>query len=74
MLEEFETKPAAGSMGVWGSLIATMGGGVVIGGVLITPDHVNEALSLVAAAASAIGGLIALYGRLRATRRIGRLL
>jgi hypothetical protein len=74
MLDEFDTKPALGSAGVWGGLIAAMGGGVVIGGVLITPEHVNEALQLIAAAAAAIGGLLSLYGRVRATRRIDRVL
>lgn len=74
MLDDFDTKPAAGSLGVWGGLIASMGGGVMIGGVLITPDDVNQALALIAAAASAIGGLLSLWGRLRATRRIDRIL
>jgi hypothetical protein len=74
MLDDYNTKSAAGSLGVWGSLIAALGGGVVVGGVLITPDDINEALQLIAALASAIGGLLSLWGRLRATRRIDRVI
>ena len=74
MLEEFDTKPAAASLGVWGGLVASLGGGVMIGGYLITPDDINTALTLVAAGASAVGGLLSLWGRIRATRQIDRIL
>ena len=74
MLEEFDTKPALGSAGVWGGVIASMGGGVMVGGVLITPDDLSAAFQLITAAVTAIGGLLALWGRVRATRQIDRIL
>ena len=75
---ENETKPWWQSAGVWGSLIAVAAGGAAMLGYTISPDDqaqlvtaATRSVELGTAAASLFGGLVGLWGRIRATKRIG---
>lgn len=75
---EVDTKAWWKSAGVWGSLVAVAAGGAGMLGYSISPEDqahlVNAAtksVELGTAALSLFGGLVSLWGRIRATKRIG---
>ena len=60
------------SKGIWGGLIAAAA--PIVGGLLhvsITGDDVNTAMGYVSEIVGAAGGLLAVYGRVKATKQIG---
>lgn len=68
------TKPAVASSGVWGALAVIAGAAapIILAKAGVTSDADQQAV--VAAAAQAVtlvGGILALIGRLTATKRIG---
>lgn len=65
------TKSFLTSKGVWGGLIALAGGGLGIGGYTLSETDAASAVELVTGIVSAVGGLWAIYGRIKATKRIG---
>lgn len=70
MLNQFP-KSALQSRGVWGGAAAVVGG---LGGVLgysISPQDVAQLPVLITSITSSIGGLLAIYGRIKATHKIG---
>jgi hypothetical protein len=69
-----DTKPAIASTGVWGGVIALIGAlaPLVLPAVgLKTAGDQQAAVAATAQLATGVGAALALYGRLRATKRIG---
>ena len=64
-------KSAFASKGVWGGLIAVAAGLLAVFGYSISPADQVQLVNLVAGLISAIGGILAIIGRIRATKRIG---
>jgi len=56
---------------IWGALIALGSGIAALYGYHITPQDQQTLIELLSGITTSIGGLIALYGRFRATSRIG---
>lgn len=65
------TKSIFLSKTVWGGVAAVVGGGVTIGNVVLTGADVMQVHELVTGIVSSLGGLMAIYGRIKADRRIG---
>jgi hypothetical protein len=65
-----DTKSIFASRGVWGALIAVLAAGGGLLGYTITPDQQVQVVESVALIASGIGGLVALWGRISATKRL----
>ena len=58
------------SRGVWGGLIAVVAGIAALFGLTISAEVQVEVVDLLIALGPVIGGALALYGRLKATKRI----
>ena len=69
MIVEF--KSALASRGVWGGGIAVLAGAVGFLGYTISAADQRSIIDLIENAAALIGGALAIYGRIRATKRIG---
>lgn len=67
----FDTKPFLKSTTIWGALLAILASGLGLLGYTVTPADQVEAVAIGTSLVSAIGGAIALYGRIKATKRIG---
>jgi hypothetical protein len=68
-----DTQPWYLSRGVWGALVsvlATLAAALSHNKVQILPADQDQIVTLVLTLAGAIGGAVALYGRLRATKQI----
>lgn len=66
-----ETKPALSSVGLWGGVATVITGVAALAGVMIDSAELANALTIIAvSAANIVTGLIATWGRLRATKRI----
>ncbi|MDQ0454274.1 hypothetical protein [Rhizobium paknamense] len=65
-----ETKPWYGSRAVWGALVAIAAGGLQVAGIDLGLAEQGQMADLLMALASAVGGLVALYGRLAARSAI----
>lgn len=65
-------KSALASKGVWGGLIAVAAGLAGLVGVDIGGQEAGELAEHAAAIAAAVGGIVAIWGRIAARRRIGR--
>ena len=68
-MEEF--KALTQSKTFWGAVIALGGSALTLGHYTLTPADAAQAVDLISGIASAVGGLIAIYGRVVATRKIG---
>ena len=75
---ENETKAWWQSSGIWGSLVVVMSAGAGMIGYTIAPDDqahlvtaATKSVELATQAMALVGGLVALVGRVRATKRIG---
>lgn len=66
-----ETKPIYASKGVIGSVIAVVALGAKLLGFEITPDDQAALNDMILSGAAIVGALVALYGRITATRKIG---
>lgn len=64
-------KSVFASKGVWGGLIAVAAGLLAVLGYSISPADQALLVNLVAGVVSTIGGILAIIGRIRATKRIG---
>ena len=55
---------------IWGALLAVTAGVLSMAGYTVSPEDQASLLELVAGGGSLIGGALALYGRIKATKRI----
>ena len=66
-----EYKSALHSKGVWGGAVAISAGLAGVLGYTVTPADQVQIVNLAAGVVSAVGGVLAIIGRIRATKRIG---
>ena len=72
-LNEIEDdKPWYQSRVIWGGIIAILTPLASLLGVEIAPDTASDIASLATAAGGVVGGGLAIWGRMRATKPIGR--
>jgi hypothetical protein len=67
----YDVKSIFASKTVWGGLIAVAAALLGLFGYTITPADQVAVVEAVAAIGSAVGGVLAIYGRIVATKRIG---
>ena len=67
-----EYKGALASKAVWGGIIAILASVAAVWGIKIAPDEQARIVELVIAIASGIGGIMAIWGRVTATKMIGK--
>jgi hypothetical protein len=65
-------KSLLASKTVWGGFLALFAGFAGIFGYSISPADQVQAVDAVASVASSIGGIVAIYGRVKATKVIGK--
>jgi hypothetical protein len=65
------TKPWYASAGVWGALVTLASSVLALLKVEVDPQVLGHVREGVLALATLVGGAVALWGRVRATRRIG---
>lgn len=58
------------SKGVWGGIVATVGGVLGLGHYTLSTGDAAQAVDLITSIISAIGGLYAIYGRVAASHKI----
>lgn len=68
-MEEFKSLFA--SRTVWGGILALLAGLAGLFGYTVTPEDTATLTELLASVGSAVGGIVAIYGRIRASKRIG---
>ena len=56
---------------IWGALLAVAAGVLSMAGYTISADDQATLTGLVSGAGATIGGLLALYGRIKASKKIG---
>ena len=66
-----DSKSLWASKGVWGGAIAVVAAIAGLFGYTVTEDQQGQIVETGALIASGVGGLVALWGRIVATRRIG---
>jgi hypothetical protein len=66
-----ELKTLTQSKTFWGAVVALAGSALGLAHYTLTPADAASAVDLISGIASAIGGLIAIYGRVVATHKIG---
>jgi hypothetical protein len=59
------------SKAVWGGIAAVAGAALSLGHYTLTPADAAHAVDLVTGIVTAIGGLVAIYGRVVASKKIG---
>lgn len=67
-MEEF--KSAIASKTIWGGLIAILASVASLFGYQVMPEAQSAVVDLAATVGSAVGGVIAIYGRVTATQKI----
>lgn len=65
-----ETKYFLTSKGVWGGIIAVVAGIAGLLGYVVSPEDQASLEALVAGIVSAVGGIVAIYGRIKATQKV----
>lgn len=65
-----ETKPWYMSKTVWGGLIAVAAGAAGAFGYTIAPDDQAQIVDAVVAVATVVGGLLAVFGRVKASKAV----
>lgn len=68
----YDTKGIFASKTVWGGIVALLAGGAAIFGYTFSEADQATLTEAVAGIASAVGGIIAIYGRVTATKAIGK--
>lgn len=69
-MDNYDTKGLLASKAVWGGIIAVLAGAAGIFGYTVSPEDVESVTTLVTGIGAAVGGLLAVYGRIRATKVI----
>lgn len=72
MSDKYETKTLFASKTVWGGIVALLAGIAGIFGYSIQTEDQIAAIEVGTALASAVGGGIAIYGRIKATKKISK--
>ena len=71
-----ENKPWYLSKTIWGAVIGVAAGGLALAGHGLSSDAqtwlADEVVQVIEAGATVVGGLLAIYGRVRAETRIGK--
>ena len=70
--KQIENKPWYESKAVVGGVVAVVAGIAGIMGVAINPDDQEAIVATVTAVGSAVGGALAVYGRIKASQPIGK--
>ncbi len=65
-----ETKPLLESRTFWGAVVSLTGAALTLGHYTLTAEDAAKAVELISGIASAVGGLIAIYGRVAASKKI----
>jgi 4-amino-4-deoxy-L-arabinose transferase-like glycosyltransferase len=65
------TKPWYASSGVWGAIVTLVSSVLALLKFEVDPQLLEDVREWVLALATLVGGAVALWGRVRATRRIG---
>jgi hypothetical protein len=65
-----EFKALTESKTFWGAAVALAGSALTLGHYSLTPADAAQAVDLLSGLAGAVGGLIAIYGRVVATKKI----
>jgi len=66
-----EFKALTQSKTFWGAVVALGGSAVTLGHYTLSPADAAQAIDLLGGLAGAVGGLVAIYGRVVATKKIG---
>jgi hypothetical protein len=66
-----EFKALTQSKTFWGAVVALGGSALTLGHYTLSPTDAAQAIELLSGLAGALGGLIAIYGRVVATKKIG---
>ena len=66
-----EFKTLTQSKTFWGAVVALGGAALALGHYSLSSADAAQAVDLLSGVASAVGGLVAIYGRVVATRKIG---
>jgi hypothetical protein len=66
-----EFKTLTQSKTFWGAVVAVGGSALTLGHYSLSPADAAHAVDLLSGIASAVGGLIAIYGRVVASKKIG---
>lgn len=67
-----DQKPWYASRAVWGGLIAIAAGIAGALGYTVSPDDQEQIALIVTSIAGSVGGAIAVYGRIRASKTVGK--
>jgi hypothetical protein len=67
-----EVKSLLSSKTFWGAVVAVLAGGLSLIGYEFGPADQVEIVNLASGLGAALGGVIAIYGRIVASKRIGR--
>ena len=68
-MDEFKTLTESKTF--WGAVVTLGGAALALGHYLLSQADAAQAVDLLSGIASAVGGLIAIYGRVVATKKIG---
>jgi hypothetical protein len=66
-----DVKALTQSKTFWGAIVALVGAAVSLGHYTLSAADAQQAVDLISGIASAIGGLVAIYGRVVASKKIG---
>ena len=59
------------SRAVWGGIVAVLAGIAGAGGYVLSPEDQDQFVNLAVPVASAVGGVVAIIGRVLASKRVG---
>lgn len=60
------------SKGVWGGVLAVVGGLLGVGGYVLGPEDIETLSAAFASIGSAVGGILAVYGRVKASKKVAK--
>lgn len=66
-----ELKPLVESRTFWGAVMSLASSALAAGHYTITPADASSAVDLIVSTIGGIGGMVAIYGRIVASKRIG---